>query len=328
MSFSNTVSQTTFNTRRMVDAAARRCKMPASQISGENLTIAKEALYLLLSDLANDGAPLWAIEKAIYPLYEGVNYVTTYRGTVEVLNANWRQLSEASGTVSTTSTSHTTLFDETTSVTTAGVKWSGASVPVRLERSDDGASWTVIQSEDQAVSAGEWTWFDLDSVVPSLYFRITATSGTLSYSEVYLGNTPYEVPLAVYNRDDYSSFPNKHISQNRAYGYWEDRKALSPVLRLDRMPSSTAEHCQIVARVHRHIMDVGTFQQDVEVPQQWLEAITAMLAAKLAMEWVEVDASLIPMLDSKADAAKYRALNFDTDSSPMRLLPDISAYSR
>jgi hypothetical protein len=70
MAFSNTVSQTNFNTRRVIDNAIRRCKLTAQQITAEHIDIANDQLYLFLSDLANQGAPLWCIEKQIYPLYD------------------------------------------------------------------------------------------------------------------------------------------------------------------------------------------------------------------------------------------------------------------
>ena len=72
MAYSGTISQTVFNTGRVIDNAFRRCKLPAEQISGEYIEIANDCLYLMLSDLANQGVPLWTIEKIILPLYNGV----------------------------------------------------------------------------------------------------------------------------------------------------------------------------------------------------------------------------------------------------------------
>ena len=68
MAYSGTVSQTTFDTRRVIEHAARRCRMPAQTLTSEHVDIANDNLYLLLSALANEGAPLWCIQKTIYPL--------------------------------------------------------------------------------------------------------------------------------------------------------------------------------------------------------------------------------------------------------------------
>ena len=41
MAFSNTVSQTNFDTGRIIDSAVRRCKLTAQQITSEYIDIAK-----------------------------------------------------------------------------------------------------------------------------------------------------------------------------------------------------------------------------------------------------------------------------------------------
>lgn len=328
MAFSGTISQTVFNTRRVIDNAVRRCKVLAEQISAEHIDIASDQLYLLLSDLANQGCPLWTIQKAIYPLYNGVTQIVTYEGTVDILNGNLRTLQEVTGTNTDTATEREVDFGDEAFVTTVGIKWSGAAVPIALQRSDDGVAWETIQTETPSASAGEWTWYDLSSSVASQYFRVHAITGSLSFSRIFLGNMPTEIPLARMNRDDYTNLPNKSFQSNRPLQYWLDRQALSPVLNLWPVPNSSAETSQVVVWVQRHIMDVGSMTQEIEVPQRWLEAIVACLAAKLALELPEVDPSLIPMLDGKAAQALYIAQAEERDNSPMMITPNISMYTR
>jgi hypothetical protein len=328
MAYSNTVSQTVFTTRRVIDNAVRRCKLVAEQITSENIDIANDQLYLLLSDLANQGVPLWCIQKCIYPLYEGTPTITTYTGTVDLLNTNLRTLQEVTGTNTDTSTSRTVTFTSTTPVTTVGILWSAAAVPVSLQRSLDGVNWTIIQNEDQAAVAGQWTWFDLSSSVPTTYFRVVAVTGTLGFSQIYLGNTPTEIPMARMNRDDYTNLPNKSFQSNRPLQFWLDRQAQSPVLNIWPVPNAQATVYQVVTWIQRHIMDVGTMSQEIEVPQRWYEAIVAMLAAKMALELVEVDVNLIPMLDAKAAQALAIAQAEERDNSPMMIAPNIAPYTR
>lgn len=328
MAYSGTVSQTVFDTRRVIEHAARRCKMSAQLLSAEHVDIANDALYLLLSDLANQGAPLWCIQKTLYPLYEGVANVVTDKGTVDILNSNLRSLSEVTGTNTDTSTSRVVEFTTTTPVTTVGVLWSAAAFPVEFARSDDGLTWDIIQSEVPNASAGEWTWYDMGSVVPATHFRVRATSGTLGFSQIYLGNNPTEIPLARLNRDDFTNLPNKAFQSNRPLQYWLDRQSLSPVMNMWPVPNAAASVQQIVVWAHRHIMDVGTMTQELEVPQRWYETIVAMLASKLAMEFVEVDPSLIPMLDAKAEKTLYQTQQEERDNSPLNIAPAIGAYTR
>lgn len=328
MAYSNTVSQTVFETRKVIENAIRRCKLPAEVITAEYVDIANDQLYLILSDMANLGAPLWCIEKQIIPLYNGIMDVTLDTKVVDILNSNFRQLQTVSGTNTTTSTTHTIAFGGDTFVTTVGIKWAAASVPIAIERSDDNIVWETIQNEVPVATSGEWTWYDLESSIATPYFRVRATSGSLTFEQIYTGNTPTEIPLARMNRDDYTNLPNKTFQSNRPLQYWYDRKIPNPIMHLWPVPNSGADTCQLVLWVQRYIMDVGTMTQELEVPQRWYEAIVAMLAAKLALEIAEVDANLIPMLDQKAERALYVAQAEERDNSPMMIAPNISMYTR
>lgn len=327
MAYSGTVSQTTFDTRRVIENATRRCKMLPQSLSAEHIEVANDQLYLLLSDLSNRGIQLWCIEKQIYPLYEGVSDLVLDIGTVDVLNSNLRTLQQVTGTNTDTSTSRTVFFTTSIAVTTVGINWAAPGVPISLERSDDGVTFTVIQTETPTALAGDWTWFDLDSSVAAPYFRVRATSGSLGFSQIYLGNTPTEIPLARLNRDDYTNLPNKSFQSNRPLQFWFDRQVQRPVMHLWPVPNNAAEVLQIVLWRQRHIMDVGRMTQEIEVPQRWYDAIVSMLAAKLALEYIEVDPQMIPLLDAKAKEALYFAQQEERDNSPMKILPNISMYT-
>jgi hypothetical protein len=328
MAFSNTVSQTVFNTGRVIDNAYRRCRIPAQMITSEYLDIAKDQLYLIFGELANEGTPLWCIEKQIYPLYDGVGNVTMDLGTVDILNSNLRWLQEVTGTNYDTSTAREVYFASPSFVTTVGIFWSDDAVPLSLQRSDDGVTWTTIQTETPSATAGQWTWYDLESSVATYYFRVLATSGTLDFSQIYLGNTPTEIPLARINRDDYTNLPNKSFQSNRPLQYWFDRQVNQPIMHLWPVPNVQASTYQITVWRQRYIMDVGTLTQEVEIPQRWYEAIVSILAARLALETVEVDPQLIPMLDAKAEKALMIAQMEERDNSPMMIQPNISPYTR
>lgn len=328
MAYSGTVSQTNFTTRKVIDSAMRRCRLRAEQITAEHISIANDQLYLFLSDLANQGLPLWCVQKSIYPLYEGTPLVVTYTGTVDILNANLRSLQQLTGSNTDTATERVVDFATSAAPSTVGIKWSGGSAPLEFARSDDNATWAVIQTETPDASAGEWTWFDLDTTIGARYFRVRATTGTLDVSAVYLGGTPTEIPLSRLNRDQYTNLPNKTFQSSRPLQFWLDRQAAAPVMNLWPVPNGTAETSQIVVWAQRHIMDVGTMTQQVEVPQRWLEALTAGLAAKLAMELAEVDPQLIGILDQKAAIALATAQAEERDNSPVQMLPNFSAYTR
>ena len=75
-------------------------------------------------------------------------------------------------------------------------------------------------------------------------------------------------------------------------------------------------------------MDVGTLVQELEVPQRWYEAIVSGLASKMALELIEVNPDIIPMLDQKAASALAIAQSEERDNSPTYLTPNISMYTK
>ena len=82
MATSGTISTTIFNTRRVIDTAFRRCRLPAQKISSEMQDYAKDALHLILSNIANDKPPSWCIERVVLPIYRGEPTVELPLGTV------------------------------------------------------------------------------------------------------------------------------------------------------------------------------------------------------------------------------------------------------
>lgn len=328
MAFSGTISETVFDTRRVIDRAFGRCRLKPQQITSDYIDVAMDQLYLLLSTLGTPTLPLWCIEKQVYPLYNGVNEVTLDLGTIDVLSAFVRTSQGVGGSTVDTATSRTYDYGSATAVSTVGIKWSAASVPLALERSDDNVNWTTVQTEAPTATAGAWTWFDLSSVVASRYFRVRATSGTLAFSDMHTGGAPTEITLARLNRDQYTSLPNKNSPGARPLQYWLDRQVRRPIMRIWPQPTAASEHTTIVVWRHRHIMDVGSMTQEIEVPQRWIDAIVAGLAARLALEIAEVDANLISVLDASATQALYLAQAGEHDNSPVNWAPNISAYNR
>jgi hypothetical protein len=326
MAFSGSISGTTFNANRVVDTAFRRCRLPAQAITSEMQQYALDALYLLLSEMANIKTPSWCIEKLILPFYENQPVVPLPVGTVEVLNANYRVLQEQTGTTEIAATTYKVLFDSPTTISTVGVKWSGTAVPLLFEVSDDNATWVTVGTQSTSAAAGEITWTDITGALAYNYFRITSTGPYLATS-ITLGNMPQEIPFGVLNRDTYVAQSNK-IFPGRPNSYWFQRDTPEPLMHIWPAPFVAAEQCQLIVWRHRHIMDTQNLRQEVEVPQRWLDAIIAGLAARVASESPQVDVQLIPMLDQKWLASRQAAWDGDNDGSPTFIQPAIGCYTR
>ena len=330
MAVSGTVSTTVFNTRKVIDHAYRRCRIPPEGISSEQLAFALDTLYLILSMLANRGLQLWCIERYLMPLYQAQGLMTMPNGIVDILNTNLRTVEVVNTTSTNTSTSTTyqTIFSAATQVTTVGIEWSGASTSYALETSSDGATWTTVATEDNPNAvANDVTWVDIQGSLATLYFRVRATTGTLNQTQVLLANTPNEIPMARLNRDDYVNLPNKAF-EGRPLQFWVDRLLNNPVLYLWPVPSAQFVTAQVVVWVKRYIMDVGTMTQEIEVPQRWYDAIVYLLASRLAEETPTVDPQMIAILDQKAQRSLLEAENEERDDSPIYLTPNIAVYTR
>jgi len=291
---------------------------------------ALESLYLFLSELANIKTPSWCIERQIYPFYEGQPIVTLDIGTVEVLNANLRTLQEVTGTTVSLPTSYTVDFADNegsqATINTVGIKWLGTAVSLTFQTSLDGLTWTTVGTQTTSASAGEWTWTDIVPATPRQFFRITSAS-TLLMTEVYLGTLPQEIPMGLLNRDTYVAQSNK-VFEGRPLTYWFQRDLVRPVMNLWPSPNLAAEHQQLIVWRHRQIMDTQNLQQDVEIPQRWLEAIVNGLAARMAAETAIVDINLIPVLEQKASMSVQRAWDGDNDGSPTYINPGIGCYTK
>lgn len=333
MAFSGTFQRTFFITRKVIDRAFGSCRVPPASITAEYIDIAKDELYLILSEIANYGVMLWCIEKRIVPLYEGVGDVPLTNGVIDVLSANLRQMNPLEGIVTTTTFTHTVDFKQGTKVATVGIKWTAPAAHMTIERSDNNVTWTEAYAPlTPAEGAGEWTWFDLPALLSARYIRVRGivtglSTGVLNYSEIVFANNPTEIPVARLNRDEWSTMPNK-VSQGRPLQYWFDRQVRIPIMHIWPIPTSAMEHHQLVLQVHRHPMDVGLLYNEIEVPQRWYPAIVAMLAARLAGTVAEVDPALIPALEGRAKEALFTAQQEERDNSPINWAPMIGVYTR
>lgn len=330
MAVSGTVSTTVFNTRKVIDHAYRRCRIPPEGISSEQISFALDTLYLILSMLANRGLQLWCIESYLMPLYQAQGLITMPNGVVDILNTNLRTISAVNQNTnnSVTSTTYTTAFPTETQVTTVGIEWSAASTGYALETSTNGTTWLTVATEDNPnATAKQVTWVDIQGSIATFFFRVRATSGTLNQTQVILANTPNEIPMARLNRDDYVNLPNKSF-QGRPLQFWVDRLLNAPVLNLWPVPSPQFVTAQVVVWVKRYIMDVGTMTQEIEIPQRWYDAVVYVLASRLAEETPTVDPQMIAILDQKAQRSLMEAENEERDDSPIYLTPNIGVYTR
>ncbi len=353
MATSGTVSTTTFRTVQVIDTAIRRCKLRPEQIGGEQIDIAKNALYLLLSALGNRGDLLWCVEKVIVPLYQGQAEYNLPLGTVDTRNNNLRYMSRLTGTYTSsaggdinfafdddfeTECAQTSIdgnisvaFSSATQVTTVGIlPGADGAYDLVCERSvDNGLTWTPVYATGEIMLEDRvWLWFDIDGNLAGTNFRVRETGGgTINFRELFLGNNPQEIPLGRLNQDDYTALPNKTFA-GRPLQFWLNRQRVYPVMNTWPVCDFGNRYDQFTVWRNRYIQDVGTLNEELDIPQRWFDAICWALAEKLSDEYPEVDGVLAGKITSKAASTWFEAQQEERDNSPTMLQPNIAVYNR
>jgi len=355
---SGTVGLTQINVAKIIEHAARRCKLPSSQITGEVLEIGRDALYFYTSALANRGISLWTIKRRILGQYLNQASMPLPRGIVDVLNVNARTLarqqygnpgSSAGGTASfafdedidtwcqqTSANGNISYeFASSTTVTSVGFMPYGDLdlTPVVEFTVDGGVTWETYftpppdpDSTSIAMTDKTWYWWDITRPASATGLRWRETGGaTLACRELFFGNTPSETPMARLNRDDYSSLPNK-VQANPPRQFWVDRLVDAPTLYLWPVPNNNFD--QVVMFTHSQIEDVGSLTDTISAPQRWIEALITNCASRLSLELANVDEARIALLDQMAQRATYEAEQEERDNSPIYYVPGISVYTR
>lgn len=352
MATSGTVGQTVVTVQNLIDSGARRAGKLAEELTSEQILAAKQSLYYVLSNLVNIGVQYWCINKVIVGLIPDQQNYYLPVGTVDVLNANYRtltsvttgaysssgvalnafngvgdeicQLSNNSGYIGINNGSGNPVM-----ITTIGILPAvSGSVTVQLQYSEDGSTWTTIESPGATTwTAGTWIYYDLQPTVTQPYWRILQTAGVnMGFYQVVFGTNPVAINMARMNRDDYSSLPNRSFTALRPLQYWFNRTIPQPNMELWPVPNSIQP--QLELWLSRQIQDVGELSGEIEIPQRWYLAVQNMLAHQMAMELPQVEPGRIQYCEQQADKFWAQAEQEERDKSPIYFAPNISYYTR
>lgn len=348
---SGTVSDTRFTTRQILDHAFRRCKMQPSTVSGENLEMAKEAMFLALSEMANDFVPLWVIERRVVGLTPGQAFVQFDEGVVDVLSAQVRRVNKLTATATSSVGAAPEVvdgdFNTFSSIGTIGGNFvldiGASSAPAMLgvlsrttgawnmyiEVSTDALFWTQVYVNSALdVEADTWKWIEFTKVIPGRYIRLTVAAGpNLSIRELVPSMNPYDYTLRAQSRTEAFDMTSK-LTQGRPVQYWLDKQRLSPRLVLWPVPSEDYKYDMVIADVQRHVQDVGSLSQVIEVPQRWYMTMINWVAKEIGRELPDVPDSVLARVDTDFANSYTRAMHAESDGSSTTVEFDIGGYTR
>jgi hypothetical protein len=352
MSTSGTVSQTVVTVQNLIDSGARRAGKLAEELTNEQVAAAKQSLYYLLSSLANWGVNYWCINKVIVGLKPDQTYYYLPEGTVDVLNANYRTLTNvttgqysSSGNTAaafngvgdqicqlTTNTGYIGINNGSgnpVSINTIGILPAvTGSVTIQLQYSTDNTTWVSLESPGAVTwTSGSWIFYDLPTSATQPYWRINQCAGiNMGFYQVVFGTNPMSINMARMNRDDYSSLPNRSFEALRPLQYWFNRTIPQPNMELWPVPNSISP--QLELWLNRYIQDVGDLSGEIEIPQYMYLAIQWGLAHQMASELPQVDPSRIGYCEQQYEKHLIMAQNENRDKSPVYYAPNISYYTK
>lgn len=328
METSGTIGQTQFEVRKVIDAAFRRCRLPEQAITSEMIDSAKDQLWLILASMQSQTLPLWAQDRQVLGLQEGLLSLDTPPGTIDIINANLRTLRQILGTETTAADSATIDIGTAQVIESVGFQVQAGTFALTIETSDDGAAFTARETLPSAeYETGAWVWVDLDPTVSARFWRLRETTGAaITVDEFYLGTGATEINLGRTSLDTHATLPNR-ATRGRPTQFWVDRRYDRPRIELWPSPDAANARSQVVIWRHRHIMDVGTLRNKLEIPRRWHDAIVAVLAFRMAMETPAVDMNMIPMLKAASDEASLLMAANEKDASPMRIRFGIGRYT-
>lgn len=368
---SGTVLAYSYPQRKVIETALRRAGYQPEGAGSEWLQIAQDAIFTKLSEYANAGFPLWTRRFILLPITIGSPDVLAPYGTVDVLHTYWRILQPWRGAAMTTDGQNATglfggalttdvtiatpnpgvnvAFGSTMEVDTVGVLLGGSTtlsnVALALQASEDGATWTTVQSLPAATYApGTWTYFDLNPTlsVPYLQLIYPTLTATLTLQQVNFGlANGQDIEIGPLNIDDYYNLPNKLFRSTQANSAYVDRQRDQPVIKIWPTPNDTAFYNGTISILcRRYIEDPGSMTDSLEIPARWYEGVVSRLAVTLIDTLPPTDeekgsqllmqARMQRRQTMEAVATKSEAMMWaeERTRAPMRWAPDISPYTR
>ncbi len=355
--YSGTVGQTVITVQQLIDEGARRAGKLAEELSVEQVLSAKQSLFMLLSNLINQGIQYFALDSTVVGLNANQFEYKLPPGANDVLNALYRRMERPSGTYTSSAGGvvanvydgdTSTYCQQTSPNGTISVDF-GATTPqyvgsigvlpyvagggsaswdFELQSSSDGVTWTILQSYTaQTMTDNQWLWVNIDPGQNVEFYRIVASGGTtLALRELYFGTFSTEITMARLNRDDYTNLPNKNFTADQPFQYWFNRTIPVPTIVLWPTPSNP--FVQMTVWYSAQVQDVGALSGRLAIPDRWLLAIQTMLAHQMSQSLPGVDVKRIMYLEKQADKYFNMAEVEERDKSPIYLAPNIGVYTR
>lgn len=337
----------------LIERAYARCQIDLTALSAEDAINAKAELNMLLLEWAADGPMLWTTESFIQALYPYVNRNELPAGTRDLLDVNYRIVtnvdsseaaSSAGGTIANAFDADVeTVFTQTSANGRVTCTFSGdtpisvigilpavdADWTLTFQVSDDGTTWRDVYAPGATAFVDRrWQWWDIDNVQAAPFFRMVMSGGgTLSVRELVIGQPLQRVPLARMNRDQWEALPNLKQIGSVPTNFWFDRQRNTAYI--NTWPVMTTIYMHLIGKRQRRLYSVATFTEEVDVPEVWYRALADNLALALAeANPKRVDPKIKAELQMQAKRSMDYADEDERDNSPIEVDYGIGVYTQ
>jgi hypothetical protein len=336
LSTTGTVQTTAWDTRTVFDRSYGMLGLTPQQITSEKIDIANDLLGMALADMINTANPLWCLDKIfVTPVLDQAIYVMPI-GTNDINRAFYRTANNITPPVfTTTPTAYTFDFgtDPANSprlVSMWSITYNGPLVPLTFQSSPDSVTWnTVYQTNNFTLGAGPTQYYDITVQTEQRFWRVIPTSVTdvLSIASAILWNRPNDIQMYRMNKDDYWNMTNKSFP-GRPLQYWVNR-TLNCEIRVWPQPDQiTISMGSLLIWRERYIMDIGSLQQQIEVPTRWFYTILFVLADALAFCTPEAKPDRIQMVQARLPQMLRTLWTSERDRAPIKYNVNLGPYTK
>jgi hypothetical protein len=346
LSTTGTVQVTGWDTRTVVDRSYGMLGLTPQQVTGEKIQIALDLLGMVLADAVNTSHPLFTLEKQLIPLNVGQRSYPLPVGTNDVNKAFFRTSFAVTPTLI-ASGAAAWAYDfganNPTQVYNWSILWLGAPVPVIFQTSPDNVNWSNVATTNNLnynyYGPGFTQWYDMNVSAAARYWRVIPNplfpTNTLSITSAALYNTPNDIEMYRMNKDDYYNMTNKSF-EGRPLQYYVNRDvsvgATVQGCSMDLWPPADATTISLngimVVRRQRYIQDVGSLQQQIEVPTRWFYTVLFMLSDALSFCTPEAKPDRIAAVQARLPQMKRDMWQEERDRSPYKLNINLRPYTR
>jgi hypothetical protein len=344
LSTSGTVNTVAWDTRTVMDRAYGALGLTPQQITSEKIDIAHDLLGLCLADMVNTANPLWCLNKILVTPVLGERIYKMPIGTADINRAFYRSSFNVTPAVFTNlPTAYTFDFgvgpggNNDTAVAMWSITWSGAPVPLTFQSSEDGITWATVGTTNVfTLGTGGTQFYDMSVQAAKRYWQVIPTvavpANTLSIATAALWNVPADIEMYRMNKDDYWNMTNKSFL-GRPLQYWVSKNMTNPTLQTEihvwpQPDQITINNVVFYIWRERYIMDVGSLQQQLEVPTNWFYTIIFVLADALAFCTPEAKPDRIQMVQARLPQMLSKLWTNERDRSPFKMNFNIGVYTR